>query len=229
MGKLWPQWSHCNCEGAGVFIHQPQSLRVASGGYKFPSTLGLSPRQNDFLNDRESLEKQRTLGRQLECARRVRSWGWRQALSAYLIQFSSVVQLCLTWTTAHQASLSISNSQSLPKPMSIESGMPSNRLILCRPLLLLLSFPASGSFHMSQLFASGCQSIGISASTSVLPMNTQDWSPLLTLFKQKSSISAHLSRGQRLSSLRYPLKSLCLIIKNNYLFISEFYPKCTYS
>ena len=96
MGKLWPQWSHCNCEGAGVFIHQPQSLRVTSGGYKFPSTLGLSPRQNDFLNDRESLEKQRTLGRQLECARRVRSWGWRQALSAYLIQFSSVAQLCLT-------------------------------------------------------------------------------------------------------------------------------------
>ena len=40
------------------------------------------------------------------------------------------------------------------------------------------SFPASGSFPMSQLFASGGQSIGISASTSVLPMNTQDWSPL---------------------------------------------------
>ena len=41
-----------------------------------------------------------------------------------------------------------------------------------------LSFPASGSFQMSQLFASGSQSIGVSASTSVLPMNTQDWSPL---------------------------------------------------
>ena len=40
------------------------------------------------------------------------------------------------------------------------------------------SFPASGSFQMSQLFASGCQSTGVSASTSVLPMNTQDWSPL---------------------------------------------------
>ena len=60
-------------EGAGVFIHQLQSLRVASGSYKFPSTLGLSLRQNNFLNDRESLEKQRILGRQLECARRVRS------------------------------------------------------------------------------------------------------------------------------------------------------------
>ena len=40
------------------------------------------------------------------------------------------------------------------------------------------SFPASGSFPMNQLFASGGQSIGVSASTSVLPMNTQDWSPL---------------------------------------------------
>ena len=42
----------------------------------------------------------------------------------------------------------------------------------------LQSFPASGSFQMSQLFASGGQSIGVAASTSVLPMNTQDWSPL---------------------------------------------------
>ena len=40
------------------------------------------------------------------------------------------------------------------------------------------SFPASGSFQISQLFSSGGQSIGVSASTSVLPMNTQDWSPL---------------------------------------------------
>ena len=40
------------------------------------------------------------------------------------------------------------------------------------------SFPASGSFQMSQLFVSGCQSIGVAASTSVLPMNTQDWSPI---------------------------------------------------
>ena len=43
------------------------------------------------------------------------------------------------WTAAHQASLSISNARSLPKFMSIESGMPSNHLILCRPLLLLPS------------------------------------------------------------------------------------------
>ena len=40
------------------------------------------------------------------------------------------------------------------------------------------SFPASGSFQMSQLFTSGAQNIGVSASTSVLPMNSQDWTPL---------------------------------------------------
>ena len=62
------------------------------------------------------------------------------------VQFSSVTQLCLTLatprTTARQASLSITNSQSLFKPMSIESVTPSNYLILCRPLLLLPSiFP----------------------------------------------------------------------------------------
>ena len=64
-----------------------------------------------------------------------------------LTQFSSVqllscVQLLTPWTTAHQASLSTMNSQSLPKLMSIESMMPSNHLILCCPLLLLSSiFP----------------------------------------------------------------------------------------
>ena len=63
--------------------------------------------------------------------------------------------------------------------MSIESLMPSNHLILCHPLLLLPSiFPTSGSFQMSQIFPSGGQSIGASDSTSVLPVNTQDWSPL---------------------------------------------------
>ena len=70
-------------------------------------------------------------------------------------------------------------SQSLLKLMSIESVMLSNRLNLCHPLLLLPSiFPTSGSFLMSQIFASGGQSIGASASASVLPMNIQDWFPL---------------------------------------------------
>ena len=60
------------------------------------------------------------------------------------VQSVSCVQLFVTpWTVAHQASLSIINSWSLLKLMSIESVMPSNHLILCRPLLLLLSiFPS---------------------------------------------------------------------------------------
>ena len=97
------------------------------------------------------------------------------------VQFShSVMSNSVTpWTTAHQVSLSITSSQSLPKLMSIESVMPSNHLILCRSFSFCpQSFPESGSFQMSQLFASCGQSVGVSASTSVLPMNTQDWSPL---------------------------------------------------
>ena len=70
-------------------------------------------------------------------------------------------------------------SQSLLKLKSIELVMPSNHLILCHPLLLMPSiFPESESFQMSQFFSSGGQNIGVSASTSVLPINTQDWSPL---------------------------------------------------
>ena len=96
------------------------------------------------------------------------------------VQLLSCVQLFATpWITARQASLSIANSRSPPKPMSIESVMPRNHLILCHPLLLLPSiFSGTGSFQMSQFFTLGGQSIGVSASTSVLPMNTEDWSPL---------------------------------------------------
>ena len=96
--------------------------------------------------------------------------------------FSSVTQSYMTvtsWTAAHQAALSITNSWSLLRLMSIESVIPSNHLILYHPLLFLPSiFPLSGSFQMSQLFASGSQRIGVSALASVLLMNIQDWSPL---------------------------------------------------
>ena len=82
-------------------------------------------------------------------------------------------------TAALQASLSITNSRSLLKLMSIDSVMPSSHLILCHPFSSSFqSFPASGSFLMSQFFTSGGQSIGVSASASVLPVNVQDWFPL---------------------------------------------------
>ena len=110
-----------------------------------------------------------------------------QSIACLFILFSSVqslshVRLFATpWTTAHQASLSITNSRSLLKLMSIESSQ------CCHPTIsfsvfpfssCLQSFPASGSFPVSQFFASADQSIGLSTSASVLPMNIQDWFPL---------------------------------------------------
>ena len=87
------------------------------------------------------------------------SWSTDKLINWYFKSISSVqslshVQLFATsWTVAHQASLSITNSRSLLKLMSIESVMPSNHRILCRPLLLLRSsFPASGSFSMVSSF-----------------------------------------------------------------------------
>ena len=95
-----------------------------------------------------------------------------------------------------------------------DSLMPSNHLILCGPLLLPpSSCPASGSFQMSQLFASGGQSIGVSASTSVLPMYFQDWPPLgwtgwislqskgLSRVFSNTTVQKHQFFGTQLSSL----------------------------
>ena len=101
------------------------------------------------------------------------------------VQFSSVqslirIRLFVTpWIAACQASLSITNSQSSPRLMCIESLMPSSHLILCRPLLLLPPIPPSirvfsnkSTVHMRwPKFWSFSLSI-------ILPMNTQDWSPL---------------------------------------------------
>ena len=84
----------------------------------------------------------------------------------------------ISWTVAHQASLSFTISQSLLKLMSIELVMSSNHLVLYHPLLLLPStFPSIRVFFlMSRLFVLGGQSIR--ASASVLLMNIQGWFPL---------------------------------------------------
>ena len=100
-------------------------------------------------------------------------------------EFSSVQSLsrvwffATTWTSAHQASPSTTNYGAYPNPCLL--------CWWCHPAISSSvvpfpscpqSFPASETFQMSQLFASGGQSIGVSTSASVLPMNTQDWSPL---------------------------------------------------
>ena len=100
-------------------------------------------------------------------------------------QFSSVAQSYVwlfetLWTAAHQASLSIPNS----KFTETHVHWVSDAILILTisssvvPFSHLQSFPGSGSFQMSQLITSGGQSIGVSASASVLPMNIQDWFPL---------------------------------------------------
>ena len=103
------------------------------------------------------------------------------------------------------------------KLTSIESVMPSNHLIVCRHFSSCLQFfPASGSFPVSQLFTSGGQSIGASASASVLPMNIQGWfhlrltglTSLLSMWflsvsskKRKKRVSSNITQFKNLTSL----------------------------
>ena len=113
------------------------------------------------------------------------------------VQSLSRVQLFATpWIAAHQASLSITNSQNLPKLISIKLVMPSHPL-------LSLSTPAPNPSQHQGLFqwvssSHGGQSIGVSASTSVLPMNTQisfrmSWLDLLTVQGPLKSLLQHYS------------------------------------
>ena len=100
------------------------------------------------------------------------------------VQFSSVAQSCLTFCDLMDHSNARPPCPS-PTPRVYPNSCPSSWW--CHPTISSYvvpfsscpqSFPASGSFQMSQLFSSGGQTIGVSASTSVLPKNTQDWSPL---------------------------------------------------
>ena len=93
------------------------------------------------------------------------------------VQSLSHVQLFVTpWSAACQASLSITNSQNLLRPVCRVDDVIQPSHPLSSPSPAYKSFPALGSFPMSQFFESGGQNIG--ASASVLPMNVQDWFPL---------------------------------------------------
>ena len=108
-------------------------------------------------------------------------WATRET---HVLQFSSVQSLSHVWLWPHALQHARPPYKPLP-PRVYPNSCPLSRW--CHPTISssvipfsshLQSFPASGSFLMSQLFAWGGQSVGVSASASVLPMNTQDWSPL---------------------------------------------------
>ena len=113
--------------------------------------------------------------------------GWRsKRVGIYVkVQFSSVQSLspvllfATPWTAARQASCPSSTPRAYSNSYLLNQWCHPTISSSVAPFSFhLQSFPASGSFPMSQFFLSGAQSIGVSASASVLPINTQDWSPL---------------------------------------------------
>ena len=111
---------------------------------------------------------------------KVKEWSWILIIQFSSVQLLSRMQLFATpWTAADRPPC--------PSPNPGVHTNPCSSSQWCHPIIsssvfpfssYAQSLPASGSFQMSQLFPSGGHSIGVSASTSVLPMNTQDWSPL---------------------------------------------------
>ena len=123
---LWKQAAPCGASGCrNLSVYPPR-----------PSLSSKEQTQTIANQGREGIQRQERSGQ----GTRVQSWGT-------VLQSSAVAQSCPTLcdptTAAHQASLSITNSRSLPKLMSIELVMPSNHLILCHPLLLLPSIFSS--------------------------------------------------------------------------------------
>ena len=152
-------------------------------------------------------------------------WWWRKEFR-WTIEFSSVRSLSCVWLfatlwiAARQPSLSITNPRSSLKLMSIESVMPSSHLILCRPLHLLPPvLPSIRVFSNESALHMRWKTIGVSASASVLSMNTQDWSPIQwtdwislqskglsrvfsnTTVQKHQFFSAHLSSHPALTSI----------------------------
>ena len=151
--------------------------------------------------------------------RKLTMYGYGVTFSS--VQLLSHVQLFATpWTVARQASLSITNTQSLPKPMSIESVMPSNHLILCHPLLLLPSifpsirvfsnesvlhirWPKYWSFNFSISPSneySGLISLLLTGLIPYCPRDSQKSSPALQ-FESINSLALSLLYGTTLTSI----------------------------
>ena len=137
-------------------------------------------------------------------------------MEVFVVQYLSQVRLFETpWTAACQASCPS------PSPRACANSCPLSWW--CHPTILssvipisscLQAFPASGSFQVSQLFASGGQSIGVSASASILPMNIQGWFPL-----GLTALISLLSKG--VESLLQHHSSKVLILWHSAFFMTE--------
>ena len=154
-------------------------------------------------------------------------------LYLWAFQFSSVVQSCLTlatpWTAACQDSLSITNSQSPPKPMSIESVMPSNHLILCCLLLLLPSiFPSirifsnESALHIWPKYWSFSFNISPSNKYSGLISFRFDWLDILAVQGILKRLLQHHS-----SEASILLHSAFFIVQFSHLYVMLDYLNCT--
>ena len=129
-----------------------------------------------------------------------------QVIHVFVQSLSRVWLFATPWTAACQASLSFTISQRLLKLMSIKSVVhPTISSSVIPFSFCLQSCPASGSFPMTQFFASGGQSIEVSASTSVLPMNIQDWFPwgLTGLISLQSKNSQDSSTTPQFKSINF--------------------------
>ena len=103
--------------------------------------------------------------------------------TVFLSSVSSIPQSCLTLCDPmNRSTLGLPVHHQLSESTQTHVHRVDDAIQPSHPVVpfssCLQSFPASGSFPMSQLFTAGSQSIGVSAATSVLPINTQDWSPL---------------------------------------------------
>ena len=151
-------------------------------------------------------------------------WATREAFISHSVQFSSVQFICSVVSDSLQPRESQHTRPPClsPTPRVHPNSCPLSQS--CHPAISSSvipfsscpqSFPASGSFPMSQLFAWGGQSIGVSASASILPMNTQVWSPLgwtgwislqskgLTRVFSSTTVQKHQFFGAQLSSQSY--------------------------
>ena len=141
------------------------------------------------------------------------------------VQLLSRVRLFVTpWITARQVSLSITNSQSLFKLTSTESGMPSNHLILCRPFSCLQSFPRF--IPLSQFFTPGGQSVGASASVQFSSI-AQSCPTLVTPWTAACQASLSIANSWsllKLMSIESVMKSKHLILCHPLLLLTLIFP-----